>query len=774
MPKTRNTSKMKKVIDEIQSTMAAMATRVSVVEGGLQPAIRERIPDSEMTDVFAAIRAARRIARSVKPSLMLPKSTFSAGPFSRPTTTFRSSPSPTAADSGQHPAGSVKGGQSQLSHTGSSWPRGNRKSRHLTPEQVDDYRAKGKCFKCSQPYTPLHKCASKYLSVIIGAEEKDEGEVNDEGQGIIDLDQVEEQAEEIRTELQQLQLSRLSSNGFDGAQTLKLFTTVKRRRLLTMVDSGASHCFIYEEMAHALQLHIDTTTHFAVILGDGSRVQTRGICTAVPFTIDGHTFHITCYVFSLRSVDVILGVTWLAQLGDVTENWGKLTMSFMRDRVQICLRGDPTLTRRACHRAECYSLEPDDQAWLLWSVEDSPLVRFSTSTSLSAAHQTDLEGVVTDFADVMKESTGLPPQRPSDHRITLHPGTTPVSSSVRVDSKLSGIIQSLAQGQPGPKHYTFSQGTLFYKGRIVLPRESDWIPKLIEEFHATPGGGHSGAFRTYRRLAGNLYWPGMMKAVTKFVAACDICQRHKNETKCPAGLLNPLPIPSRIWEDISMDFITGLPRSGGVDCILALAEFLQERDGILEQLRVNLDRAQQRMLREANKHRRPLEFVVGDKVYLKFRPHRQRTLFANPKLAPRFFGPFVMEGRVGSSAYRLQLPAGSRIHPVFHVSLLKPAIGGVIAAPTLPEELLAVDPPFLPAQVMQRRQIIRDGSSVPQVLVQWQGLSEEDRTWMDEADMKCQFPDFSLVDKVVLAGEAVDRAAREWRVYVRKKKQLQQ
>ncbi|KAH6781077.1 hypothetical protein C2S52_012314 [Perilla frutescens var. hirtella] len=210
---------MKKVIDEIPSAMAAMATRVSVIEGSLlsvdktlalilvkleERSSLEKTPETPLGgsqirkisqdsgggsnentegpgEGSGAIRAVRRIACFVKPSLMQLRSTFSVGSFMRPMATFRSSPSPTAADSGQHLVGSVKGGHSQLFHTDSSWPKGNRKSRPLTPEQVNDYRTKRKCFKCSQPYTPLHKCASKYLSVIIGAEEEYEGELNDEG-----------------------------------------------------------------------------------------------------------------------------------------------------------------------------------------------------------------------------------------------------------------------------------------------------------------------------------------------------------------------------------------------------------------------------------------------------------------------------------------------------------------------------------------------------------------------------------------------------------------
>ena len=53
-------------------------------------------------------------------------------------------------------------------------------------------------------------------------------------------------------------------------------------------------------------------------------------------------------------------------------------------------------------------------------------------------------------------------------------------------------------------------------------------------------------------------WPGVKKAVKKFVAECDICQRNHYESISPPGLLQPLSIPAGVWRDISIDFIEGL------------------------------------------------------------------------------------------------------------------------------------------------------------------------------------------------------------------------
>lgn len=85
------------------------------------------------------------------------------------------------------------------------------------------------------------------------------------------------------------------------------------------------------------------------------------------------------------------------------------------------------------------------------------------------------------------------------------------------------------------------------------------LTKLLEEFHASPTGEHSGIYRTYRRMAQSLFWPKMKAAITAYVASCHICQ-SKYQASSPAGLFQPLPIPNAIWEELSMDFIVGLPK----------------------------------------------------------------------------------------------------------------------------------------------------------------------------------------------------------------------
>ena len=151
-----------------------------------------------------------------------------------------------------------------------------------------------------------------------------------------------------------------------------------------------------------------------------------------------------------------------------------------------------------------------------------------------------------------------------------------MKEEVQNDEELQKVIAELSHDPVSRPGYVYKQGVLLYDGRIVLSRHSAMIPTLLKEFHSTPQGGHSGFYKTYRRLAANVYWVGMKGVVQEFVRSCDVCQRQKYLASSPGGLLQPLPIPERIWEDISMDFIIGLPKSKGYEAIFVVVDRLSK------------------------------------------------------------------------------------------------------------------------------------------------------------------------------------------------------
>ncbi|KAL8144067.1 hypothetical protein V2J09_017099 [Rumex salicifolius] len=97
---------------------------------------------------------------------------------------------------------------------------------------------------------------------------------------------------------------------------------------------------------------------------------------------------------------------------------------------------------------------------------------------------------------------------------------------------------------------------------------------------------------------------------------------------------------------------------------------LQKREEVINMLKFHLLRAQNRMKQYVDAHRSPRTFDVGDSVYLKLQPYRQRSLKGKipHKLSPRYYGPFLVIDKIGPVAYKLQLPPGAAVHNVFHPS----------------------------------------------------------------------------------------------------------
>ncbi|PNX93203.1 hypothetical protein L195_g016354 [Trifolium pratense] len=140
------------------------------------------------------------------------------------------------------------------------------------------------------------------------------------------------------------------------------------------------------------------------------------------------------------------------------------------------------------------------------------------------------------------------------------------------DSQLQGLINT---SDPVHGHqFVRKNGLVYWNNKIVLPDDKNLKTKLLLEFHSSPVGGHAGIARTIARIAAQFFWKNMKQDIKLFVQNCLICQQAKHDTRAPAGLLQPLPIPEQVWEDIAMDFITGLPPSNGYTVIMVVIDRL--------------------------------------------------------------------------------------------------------------------------------------------------------------------------------------------------------
>lgn len=120
-----------------------------------------------------------------------------------------------------------------------------------------------------------------------------------------------------------------------------------------------------------------------------------------------------------------------------------------------------------------------------------------------------------------------------------------------------------------------------HHNRIMIPPLPRLREQLLNGFHSSFTGGHSGITATTKRIAATFSRVGLRKDVTEFIKKCHVCQAIKYPTQKPFGLLQPLPTLEAPWLDISMDFITHLPLSKGrtviwviVDRLSKLAHFI--------------------------------------------------------------------------------------------------------------------------------------------------------------------------------------------------------
>ncbi|KAA0032467.1 pol protein [Cucumis melo var. makuwa] len=106
-----------------------------------------------------------------------------------------------------------------------------------------------------------------------------------------------------------------------------------------------------------------------------------------------------------------------------------------------------------------------------------------------------------------------------------------------------------------------SDGGLLFERRLCVPSDSAVKTEILSEAHRSPFSMHPCSTKMYQDLKRVYWWRNMKREVTKFVGKCLVCQLVKAPRQKPAGLLQPLSVPEWKWENVSMDFITGLPRT---------------------------------------------------------------------------------------------------------------------------------------------------------------------------------------------------------------------
>jgi hypothetical protein len=178
-------------------------------------------------------------------------------------------------------------------------------------------------------------------------------------------------------------------------------------------------------------------------------------------------------------------------------------------------------------------------------------------------------------------------------------------------------------------------------------------------------------------------------------------------------------------------------------------ELVEEAEATTRRIQDNLKAVKSHQEAYANKRHRPLEFIVGDHVYLRVSPMKGIKRFGmKGKLVPCYIGPFPILEKCGNVAYKLDLPTFlARVHDIFHMSQLKKYLKAPMDV-VLPEAtLLVIDLsyPKHPIKILDQKDRVTRRKTIKFFKIQWSNHTEEDATWESEDFLHSHHPDLVLL-----------------------------
>lgn len=146
----------------------------------------------------------------------------------------------------------------------------------------------------------------------------------------------ESNGEEVTGEAEEkVELALCSVLGFSTPRTMKLRGKIGEREVVVLIDCGAIHNFVHQQLVEELKLPVTNTTSYGIVIGDGLTLQGKGVCKEIIIELPKVTLLENFLPLDLGRIDVILGMSWLHTMGYMGLDWPNLTMAFMRGDSKI-------------------------------------------------------------------------------------------------------------------------------------------------------------------------------------------------------------------------------------------------------------------------------------------------------------------------------------------------------------------------------------------------------------------------------------------------------
>lgn len=190
-----------------------------------------------------------------------------------------------------------------------------------------------------------------------------------------------------------------------------------------------------------------------------------------------------------------------------------------------------------------------------------------------------IQGVTNVVADALSRRPTAPQVQATSVVTSLESRfITKLKQSYDVDSWAAFAVARLQKGKR-LRGYCWADNLLWArrkgnKLRLYVP--ASLRKEVLIEHHDHVLAGHGGTHSTVEKVKRSFWWPKLRAEVEAYVLSCPECQKHKPRNTLKPGLLQPLPIPTKVWSDISMDFVVKLPELRGLDSILVVVDRLSK------------------------------------------------------------------------------------------------------------------------------------------------------------------------------------------------------
>ncbi|GJU94418.1 putative reverse transcriptase domain-containing protein [Tanacetum coccineum] len=530
-------------------------------------------------------------------------------------------------------------------------------------------------------------------------------------------------------------------------------------------DSRADRSFVSTTFSTLLDITPDTLdVRYAVELADERISETNTILRGCTLGLLGHPFNIDIMPVELGSFDFIIGMDCapILTLPEGSENFMVYCDASRKGLGAILMQMEKVIayaSRQLKIQEKNYTTHDLELRYIVFALKMWRHYLYGTKCVVFTDHKS-LQHILDQKELNMKQRRWLELLSDYDCEICYHPGKANVvadalsrkerNKPLRVRALVLTIGLNLPVQILNAQLEQRTDGTICLNGRRWIPCRGNLRELIMHESHKSKYSIHPGSDKMYQDLKKLYWWPNMKAEIATY------------------------------WENITIDFVTKLPKtSTGQDTIWVIVDRLTKSAHSLPMKETNsMDKLTRQYLKEVfsrhgvpvliisdrdnkftshfwhslnkaleelpNRRRKPLEFEVGDKVMLKVSPWKWVIRFGKwGKLNPCYIGPFMILAKVGTLAYRLELPEKlSRFHSTFHVSNTKKCFVDEPVAIPLDEIQIDEKLHFIeePVEIMDQEVKRLKQSHIPIVKVRWNSRRGPEFTWEREDQMKKKCP----------------------------------